>query len=50
VKKIESALAACHGRIAEPLGAAAKLSIPRQTLESRSRFENQLPLETLKLE
>ena len=32
---IETALAACHGRIAGPLGAAVKLGIPRQTLESK---------------
>jgi formate hydrogenlyase transcriptional activator len=32
---IEAALAACHGRIAGPAGAAAKLGIPRQTLESK---------------
>jgi PAS domain S-box-containing protein len=32
---IETALVACHGRIAGPLGAAAKLGIPRQTLESK---------------
>jgi PAS domain S-box-containing protein len=32
---IEAALAACKGRIAGPSGAAAKLGIPRQTLESR---------------
>jgi PAS domain S-box-containing protein len=32
---IEAALAACQGRIAGPLGAAAKLGIPRQTLESK---------------
>ena len=32
---IETALAACHGRIAGPLGAASKLGIPRQTLESK---------------
>jgi len=32
---IETALAACHGRIAGSLGAAAKLGIPRQTLESK---------------
>jgi PAS domain S-box-containing protein len=32
---IETALAACHGRIAGPLGAAIKLGIPRQTLESK---------------
>ena len=32
---IETALAASHGRIAGPVGAAAKLGIPRQTLESK---------------
>jgi formate hydrogenlyase transcriptional activator len=32
---IEAALAQCHGRIAGPIGAAAKLGIPRQTLESK---------------
>ena len=32
---IESALAACDGRISGPSGAAAKLGIPRQTLESK---------------
>ncbi|HEV8726476.1 MAG TPA: sigma 54-interacting transcriptional regulator, partial [Candidatus Binatia bacterium] len=32
---IQTALAACQGRIAGPLGAAAKLGIPRQTLESK---------------
>jgi PAS domain S-box-containing protein len=32
---IESALAECKGRISGPAGAAAKLGIPRQTLESR---------------
>ena len=30
-----SALAASHGRISGPTGAAAKLGIPRQTLESK---------------
>jgi formate hydrogenlyase transcriptional activator len=30
---IEAALAASHGRISGPSGAAAKLGIPRQTLE-----------------
>ena len=30
---IESALAECEGRISGPSGAAAKLGIPRQTLE-----------------
>jgi formate hydrogenlyase transcriptional activator len=34
---IETALAACHGRVAGPDGAAAKLGIPRSTLESRIR-------------
>jgi formate hydrogenlyase transcriptional activator len=33
--EIETALAVCHGRIAGPLGAAAKLGIPRQTLASK---------------
>jgi formate hydrogenlyase transcriptional activator len=32
---IETALADCGGRIAGPSGAAAKLGIPRQTLESK---------------
>jgi formate hydrogenlyase transcriptional activator len=32
---IESALAECKGRISGPAGAAAKLGIPRQTLESK---------------
>ena len=32
---IETALATCRGRIAGPLGAAIKLGIPRQTLESK---------------
>jgi PAS domain S-box-containing protein len=32
---IETALGACQGRIAGPTGAAAKLGIPRQTLESK---------------
>jgi formate hydrogenlyase transcriptional activator len=35
VEMIENALAECHGRISGPLGAAAKLGIPRQTLESK---------------
>jgi len=34
---IEAALAACQGRISGPAGAAAKLGIPRQTLESKIR-------------
>jgi formate hydrogenlyase transcriptional activator len=32
---IEAALAAAQGRIAGPSGAAAKLGMPRQTLDSR---------------
>jgi formate hydrogenlyase transcriptional activator len=32
---IEAALAACKGRISGPSGAAARLAIPRQTLDSR---------------
>jgi formate hydrogenlyase transcriptional activator len=32
---IETMLAACRGRVAGPLGAATKLGIPRQTLESK---------------
>src|ERR1700678_4050419 len=35
VETIEAALAECHGRIAGPSGAAAKLGIPRTTLESK---------------
>jgi formate hydrogenlyase transcriptional activator len=32
---IEAALAECRGRISGPTGAAMKLGIPRQTLESK---------------
>jgi len=32
---IEAALAACQGRVAGPSGAAARLAMPRQTLDSR---------------
>src|SRR5262249_36929088 len=32
---IEAALAACRGRVSGPPGAAAKLGLPRQTLESK---------------
>jgi DNA-binding NtrC family response regulator len=32
---IETALAECGGRISDPSGAAIKLGIPRQTLESK---------------
>jgi formate hydrogenlyase transcriptional activator len=37
VEMIEAALAEAHGRISGPSGAAAKLGIPRQTLESKIR-------------
>jgi formate hydrogenlyase transcriptional activator len=37
VEMIEAALAESHGRISGPSGAAAKLGIPRQTLESKMR-------------
>jgi formate hydrogenlyase transcriptional activator len=37
VEMIETALAETHGRISGPSGAAAKLGIPRQTLESKIR-------------
>ena len=37
VEMIEAALADCHGRISGPSGAAARLGIPRQTLESKIR-------------
>ena len=37
VQMIETALAASHGRISGPSGAAAKLGRPRQTLESKIR-------------
>jgi formate hydrogenlyase transcriptional activator len=34
-KAIEAALAECHGRVSGPSGAAAKLGIPPQTLDSK---------------
>jgi formate hydrogenlyase transcriptional activator len=37
VEMIEAALAESHWRISKPSGAAAKLGIPRQTLESKIR-------------
>jgi formate hydrogenlyase transcriptional activator len=37
METIEEALAESHGRISGPAGAAAKLGIPRQTLESKIR-------------
>jgi len=39
-KLIETALADSHGRVAGPDGAAAKLGIPRSTLESKIRALN----------
>jgi formate hydrogenlyase transcriptional activator len=49
---IKAALAESHGRISGPTGAAAKLGIPRQTLESKIRrlgidkYENRRPSST----
>jgi formate hydrogenlyase transcriptional activator len=37
LEMIEAALAECDGRVSGPSGAAAKLGIPRQTLESKLR-------------
>jgi formate hydrogenlyase transcriptional activator len=37
LEMIEAALVDCHGRISGTSGAAAKLGIPRQTLESKIR-------------
>jgi formate hydrogenlyase transcriptional activator len=37
VEMIQSALVECRGRISGPLGAAAMLKVPRQTLESKIR-------------
>jgi formate hydrogenlyase transcriptional activator len=37
LEMIEAALVECHGRLSGPSGAAAKLGIPRQTLESKIR-------------
>jgi formate hydrogenlyase transcriptional activator len=37
VEIIQAALAECHGRVAGPSGAAVKLGIPRQTLDSKIR-------------
>ena len=34
-RMIEAALTECHGRVAGPVGAAVKLGIPRQTLDSK---------------
>jgi formate hydrogenlyase transcriptional activator len=50
---IEAALAESQGRISGPSGAAAKLGIPRQTLDSKisnlqiskSRFKTQITME-----
>jgi len=35
LRAIEAALAECQGRVSGPHGAAAKLGIPRQTLDSK---------------
>jgi formate hydrogenlyase transcriptional activator len=35
--RVEAALAESHGRVSGPLGAAARLGVPRSTLESRIR-------------
>jgi formate hydrogenlyase transcriptional activator len=35
---IERALAECAGRVGGPKGAAAKLGLPRQTLESKIKL------------
>jgi formate hydrogenlyase transcriptional activator len=37
VELIEAALAESHGHVSGPSGAAAKLGIPRQTLESKMK-------------
>jgi formate hydrogenlyase transcriptional activator len=37
VEMIEAALQECHGRVSGPSGAAVRLGIPRQTLESKMR-------------
>jgi formate hydrogenlyase transcriptional activator len=53
IEMIEAALAECQGRVSGVLGAAARLGIPRQTLESKikalginkHRFRNRQPTE-----
>jgi hypothetical protein len=43
---IEAALAACQGRVSGPFGAAARLAIPRQILDSRiSASDQQTPVQ-----
>jgi DNA-binding NtrC family response regulator len=44
---IEAALAACRGRVSGPAGAAAKLGLPRQTLESKIKALG-IPLQRFK--
>jgi formate hydrogenlyase transcriptional activator len=44
---IEAALAACRGRVSSPAGAAAKLGLPRQTLESKIKALG-IPLQQFK--
>jgi formate hydrogenlyase transcriptional activator len=44
---IEAALSACRGRVSGPAGAAAKLGLPRQTLESKIKTLG-IPLQRFK--
>ena len=44
---IEAALAECRGRVSGPTGAAAKLGLPRQTLESKIKALG-IPLQRFK--
>jgi formate hydrogenlyase transcriptional activator len=44
---IEAALAECRGRVSGPAGAAAKLGLPRQTLESKIKALG-IPLQRFK--
>src|SRR5882672_9061346 len=44
---IEAALSTCHGRVSGPSGAAAKLGLPRQTLESKIKALG-IPLQRFK--
>jgi formate hydrogenlyase transcriptional activator len=44
---IEAALSACRGRVSGPAGAAAKLGLPRQTLESKIKALG-IPLQRFK--
>ena len=45
---IEAALSACRGRVSGPAGAAAKLGLPRQTLESKIKTLG-IPLQRFKM-